>query len=176
MRIQHWLVVLAALLPTVALCGEALEQTSNQAMQRVIDQQVWKPFKQAFEGLDGEALNAIYAESVLRVTPEGLDTNGRFKQFNRSRFDANIAKGDRLVLDFWFDSRHTNSSTSYEVGFFRMAITSKAGETATYYGQFHIVLKKREGKWKIYQDWDTARIAGQLITAEHFAQKTPARF
>ena len=68
-----------------------------ESIQAEIDQTVWKPFKDAFENLDGEALNAIYAEEVLRVSPEaGMDTSSLFKQANRSRFDANIANGDYL--------------------------------------------------------------------------------
>ncbi len=146
------------------------------AVQAEIDRTVWKAFQAAFESLDGDALNAVYAESVLRVTPEGIDSDGVFKKFNSTRFNTNKANGDQISLDFWFDSRHTNLTTSYDVGFYRVGTKSSAGATSYFYGQFHIVLQKIDGNWKIVQDWDTSVIAGRAISAEEFARQEPRRF
>ena len=145
-------------------------------IQKEIDAQVWKPFQEAFQNLDGQALNDTYAEQVLRVTPGGIDTENVFKQGNLKRFTQNKADGISIGLDFWFDSRHTNSTTSYEVGFYRIGATNAAGETAYNYGQFHIVLEKIEGIWKITQDWDTTTINGQTIGSEDFAKQKPLKF
>lgn len=151
-------------------------QTATEAIQKEIDQTVWKPFQKAFETLDGDALNATYAAQVLRVTPQGIDTENAFKKGNTERFASNRANGDKINLDFWFDSRHTNETTSYEVGFYRIAFTSKEGDTQYSYGQFHIVLEKINGQWKITQDWDTTTIAGKPITAKEFDTKEALRF
>ena len=151
-------------------------QTNTEAIQKEIDQTVWKPFQKAFETLDGDALNATYADEVLRVTPQGIDTENAFKKANAERFAANKKNGDRISLDFWFDSRKTNETTSYEVGFYRIGFTSKSGETQYSYGQFHIVLQKINGQWKITQDWDTTTIAGKMITAKEFDKKEALRF
>ena len=158
------------------LATVAFADTDTADVQRVIDKTVWKAFQSAFERLDGEALNSVYADDVLRVTPDGLDNRGRFKLANKTRFQENKVRGDRIKLDFWFDSRHTNASVSYDVGFYRIRITSSSGETSSFYGQFHIVLKNIDGSWKIVQDWDTASIGGQPITAEIFGRHPPARF
>lgn len=141
-----------------------------------IDTQVWKPFKQAFETLNGEALNATYAEEVLRATPDGLDTQNAFKPKNLERFEKNKEDGVSIALDFWFDSRRTNSDTSYEVGFYRIGFTEMNGSTNFVYGQFHIVLKKIDGRWKITQDWDTTTINGKVIDSVDFSKKTPLKF
>lgn len=144
--------------------------------QALIDRTVWRLFQQAFESLDGSALNALYADRVLRVTPGGIDTTGQFKITNTTRFDANKANGDRISLDFWFDHRHTNAQVSYEVGFYRLRQTTPDGSSMSFYGQFHIVLRNIDGRWKIVQDWDTDSIAGRAITAEHFNRKQPVHF
>ena len=149
---------------------------SVESLQKEIDQFVWKPFKNAFETIDGIALNSIYADEVLRVTPDGIDTNNTFKSKNLERFIQNKKDGVSITLDFWFDSRHTNKTTSYEVGFFRIGFTSIEGKTNYSYGQFHIVLKKINGTWKITQDWDTATINGETIGAEDFEKQRPIRF
>lgn len=151
-------------------------QTSTKDIQKEIDQTVWKPFKKAFETLDGEALNNTYADNVLRVTPQGIDTDNAFKKGNVDRFLQNKKDGDQISLDFWFDDRKTNETTSYEVGFYRIGFTVK-GEKAQYsYGQFHIVLKEIDGSWKITQDWDTTIIAGQKIDKAFFERQQPQQF
>lgn len=151
-------------------------QNTTEAIQKEIDQTVWKPFQNAFETLDGDALNATYAAQVLRVTPQGIDTENAFKKGNAERFAANRKNGDKISLGFWFDSRKTNETTSYEVGFYRIGFTTKDGKTQYSYGQFHIVLQKIKGQWKITQDWDTATIAGKPITAKEFDKKEALRF
>ncbi len=151
-------------------------QNTTEAIQNEIDQTVWKPFQKAFETLDGDALNATYATQVLRVTPQGIDTENAFKKGNAERFASNRKNGDKISLDFWFDSRKTNETTSYEVGFYRIGFTSKDGETQYSYGQFHIVLQKIKGHWKITQDWDTATINGKAISKSDFEKQLPKQF
>lgn len=160
----------------VLLCLAVRAQNDIPDIQTAIDQTVWKPFQKAFETLDAKALNATYADEVLRVTPNGIDTEGSFKASNVERFDDYRAKGASIALDFWFDSRHTNKDTSYEVGFYRIGTTAKNGDTSNSYGQFHIVLKKIAGQWKITQDWDTAIINGLSITAKDFEKQNPLKF
>ncbi|MDT0605996.1 hypothetical protein [Croceitalea rosinachiae] len=149
---------------------------SVQLLQKEIDSTIWKPFQKAFETLDGEALNATYAEDVLRVTPEGIDTENSFKVKNLERFVQNKKEGISITLDFWFDSRRTNETTSYEVGFYRIGFKNSKNETTFSYGQFHIVLEKLDGQWKITQDWDTNIIKGKSIGEADFSIKRPLRF
>ncbi len=146
-----------------------------QFIQNEIDQKLWKPFTKAFESTNGIALNALYAEEVLRVTPNGIDTENNFKKANLKRFKEYKKNGTTIQLDFWFDSRKTNASTSYEVGFYRMLLANSKG-TNTIYGQFHIVLKKIDGKWKITQDWDTSSINGKAISKSDFEKQQPKQF
>ncbi len=167
---------IASLLLIALVSTTAIARSEIAEVQDEIDKTVWKTFQQAFERMDGEALNSVYADEVLRATPEGLDTQGNFKQANLTRFLENKRRGDRIALDFWLDSRRTSSTVSYDVGFYRVRVTASSGETSEFYGQFHIVLKKLNGQWKIVQDWDTTRIGGSPITAEVFEREPPAEF
>lgn len=144
-------------------------------IQKEIDFNLWKPFKAAFEELDAKKLNALYADEVLRVTPGGIDTDNLFKKGNEERLGRHRKSNTELQLDFWFDSRHTNVDTSYEVGFYRMTLTNSS-EVQTIYGQFHIVLKKSDGAWKIAQDWDTDSILGKELSKQDFDKKEPIQF
>ncbi len=79
-------------------------------LHREIDETVWRPFKAAFEARDGAALNALYAEEVLRATPDGIDTDNQFKTQNLVP-PKNPEMTVRLA--FWLESRRTNATTSY---------------------------------------------------------------
>jgi len=154
------------------LLGQAQEST---AIQKEIDSNVWKPFQEAFEALDAEKLNALYGDDVLRVTPSGIDTDNKFIAANLARFQEYKVQGVKIELDFWFDSRFSNEHTSYEVGFYSIRFV-KAKSANVVYGQFHIVLKKIDGAWKITQDWDTTTIAGEAIGANVFGKQPPLQF
>ncbi|MCH7525733.1 MAG: nuclear transport factor 2 family protein [Bacteroidetes bacterium] len=150
-------------------------QSNVETIQKEINNTVWKPFQKAFETLDADALNAIYADNVIRVTPQGIDIKNDFKIQNVKRFKDSEKIGAIIILDFWFDKRDTNETTSYEVGFYRIASTIN-GETSYSYGQFHIVLKKINGNWKITQDWDTATINGHTLGKTDFEKQQPIEF
>lgn len=152
-----------------------LAQTNSIEIQQHIDKTVWASFQKAYEARDADALNAIYAKDVIRVTPNGIDTKDDFKHKNIENFKASKESKTEIKLDFWFDSRHTNEDTSYEVGFYKIGLTTN-GKTQHIYGQFHIVLKKIEGVWKITQDWDTTTINGHKISEEDFNKKEPIDF
>ena len=148
---------------------------NSKLIQEEIDLNLWKPFKASFENLNAEELNSLYAEEVLRVTPNGIDTENNFHGANTERLAGHQKRNTDLQLDFWFDSRHTNETTSYEVGFYRMILTN-TDAIDTIYGQFHIVLKKIGGKWKITQDWDTGSINGTSLSKEDFEKQIPMQF
>ncbi|MCC1483657.1 nuclear transport factor 2 family protein [Winogradskyella immobilis] len=150
-------------------------QSNAKSIQNEIDKTVWKPFQNAFETLDASALNAIYADKTLRVTPQGIDTEEAYKLGNIERFKASKTNKVSIKLDFWFDSRFTNKTTSYEVGFYRIRATVN-GSVNDSYGQFHIVLKKINGQWKITQDWDTTTINGHALNKDDFETHAPLKF
>ena len=153
-----------------------IAQIDPTSIQKEIDTTLWRSFQEAFESLDAVALNTLYADDVLRVTPDGIDTVNKFKERNLQSFEASRLSGTRIALDFWLDDRKTTEDTSYEVGFYRIGITPKDKETVYNYGQFHIVLKKIDGHWKIVQDWDTETLLGKEITAVDFKRKESWRF
>ncbi|WP_282125056.1 hypothetical protein [Marinifilum flexuosum] len=151
----------------MCISGLSSAQINMERIQKDINQSVWKEFKSAFERIDAIALNNLYADQTLRVTPNGIDTENSFKTANVERFQMLKEKAAIVKLDFWFESRHTNLNTSYEVGYYKIA-TKIDDETSIHYGQFHIVLKKISNTWKIVQDWDTTIINGQKVGKKEF--------
>ena len=158
------------------LYGMVAQAGDEETWQKEIDEQVWKVFIEAYESADIDAYNALYTEDVLRVTPAGIDTEGRFKEENKQHFKNRKADNAVSTLDFWFEHRQTNHDTSYEVGFFDISYTHDSGEEDHFLGQFHIVLKKIDGVWKITQDWDSDFVRNAKVSADDFSLKTPVEF
>ena len=171
-KMKHISVFTLFFLTTASL----LSQSSSLEIQREIDREVWVPFHRAFEAMDATTFNNLYADEVIRVTPAGIDTEETFKEKNKERFRQGKAKGTTRKLDFWFESRHTDQHTSYEVGLFKITSSDPGSESITFYGQFHIVIEQIDGEWKITQDWDSDQLNGQKITEEDFNKQEPIIF
>ena len=60
--------ILTAAVAFLATAGYA--EVDSTALHEEIDRTVWRAFQNAFERMDGEALNSVYANEVLRVTPD----------------------------------------------------------------------------------------------------------
>jgi len=73
-------------------------QTSVVEIQKHIDKTVWAPFQKAYEAKDADALNIIYADEVIRVTPNGIDTDGVFKRKNVESFKVSQENFIKLGL------------------------------------------------------------------------------
>ena len=72
-----------------------------------------------------------------------------------------------MDIDFTFYQRQAKESVAYEIGVFKITMNGPNGPRA-FYGQFHVVLNKIEGEWKIAQDWDGSEVFGEAVTEEHF--------
>ncbi|NRB53101.1 MAG: nuclear transport factor 2 family protein [Saprospiraceae bacterium] len=135
--------------------------------QAEIDQEIWLPFTQAYQDFDGKAFNALHSDDVLRVGPWGIRQGVDYKQSNLSGYRKNKKAGKQRKIFFWLEHRQTTSELSYEVGYYKVSITSQAG-TTDHYARFHVLIRKIDSQWKIVQDWDTSSINGHQVTAEDF--------
>lgn len=144
---------------------KAQESTNPETAQQ-IDAQVWEPFKKAYATKDGELYNSIHSDDVMRVTKQGILLGEAYKERNRKMF---AVKGrPRRTIDFVFEHRIHSEEVAYEVGYYKLDYYKEDKVDKTYYGRFHVVLKKIDGVWKISQDWDTSNINGLEVTAKDF--------
>ncbi|MCB9316646.1 MAG: nuclear transport factor 2 family protein [Lewinellaceae bacterium] len=141
----------------------------DSLVQAEIDAQIWRPFIQAYNSFDADRYNALHTADVLRGGPWGLVTGDAYFQNNISRFAKSKAAGLQRKIAFTFEHRVHQDTVAYEVGYYRVEISEKASnEPITSYGQFHVVLKKVQGGWKIAQDWDAGNLNGERITSDVF--------
>ncbi|MEP1035315.1 nuclear transport factor 2 family protein [Ekhidna sp.] len=146
--------------------------TFSQETQAEIDNQIWIPFTKAWESNDGAGYNAIHSDDVWRINPGRLLVGDEYKKRNTDRMQGQISNS---IIEFSFETRTSNGTNAYEVGYYR--ITRKADSGAQYFvGRFHVALRKIDGAWKITQDWDTGEINGVKLTAESLSNREFTHF
>jgi hypothetical protein len=154
------------LLFTAIIPATHVAAQDNKAIETEINHQIWKPFKQSYESRNWQVFNNLHSDEVLRITDKGLRVGNEYKLSNKNSFER---KSDvNRTIDFSFFQRATNDTISYEVGIYRITYHKPGVSIPSSYGQFHVVLKKINGLWKIVQDFDSADVNGKIVTEEDF--------
>ena len=164
--------VLITALCSLMIATYAQKATSNEKLEAEVNEQVWKPFKKAFEARDGKQFNALHTDDVMRIsTWSGIKVGKEYKDAIEQSYQKE--DGRKRTIDFWLEHRFYRENAGYEVGYYRIITEEEGKAPRAHYARFHIVLKKVNGSWKIAQDWDVSNINGQEVTEEDFAKGTP---
>jgi ketosteroid isomerase-like protein len=161
MKLRIHIYALLVLCIPIELVGQ---DESNPVME--INSQVWQAFKTAYEARDSEAFKAIHTKDVLRINDGGIKTAELyFKSIDNWQSPVN---GMGVIIDFAFENRQYYLDTAYETGYYRVIAVRAEKKLDTFYGQFHVVLKKVENQWRIAQDFDTETVGGKKIDKSFF--------
>lgn len=137
-----------------------------QDFQEEINDQVWKPFIESFNNLDTDSFMALHSKDVVRSPRDSkilLNWDEYFKLHKES--DMREKKGGATrTIDLRFTERISNPSQAIDIGIYRATVTTKDGKSAsyTYYGRFHVVLRKEGSTWKILVDTDSSSGVSEL--------------
>jgi len=155
--------------------GLAFSQSNvnNEAIERKVNEQVWKPFKEAFDSRNWKKFNNLHTDDVLRVSKWGIKLGSEYKESVVRSYSKKDAP--KRTIDFRLEQRIYSINIGYEVGYYRIKYDLANDETKVSYAQFHVLLKKKNGKWKIAQDWDSDQINGASVTADDFAKGIPLK-
>lgn len=146
-----------------------MAQSTDNASEEV-NEQVWQAFKTAYEARDSEAFKALHTDDVLRVNDSGVQTaDVYFTSIDNWR---KLPEGMNMMIDFAFENRQYFQDAGYEVGYYRVVVTRGESQRDIYYGQFHVVLQKEDGTWKIAQDFDTNTVSGKAVDKSFFDNAT----
>lgn len=127
-----------------------------QSEQEAINKDVWLNFMQAYENKNASLFNQIHTDDVLRVSPDRnmIHIGQEYKDRNLETFNRWTERKIRQKIEFSFLSRTQKRDWAYETGIFKLTRYQR-GQSQTYYGKFHVTLKKIDSTWKIYIDSDT---------------------
>ena len=141
---------------TVLLLFSNLILSQKQNLQKEINEQVWKPFINAFNNNDNEAFSSVHSKDLIRVTQDDKMIIGYDQYFKKLPDSVRRAWSDwKKNIELRFIQRIASVDKAFEVGYYKTSTTnSKTGEERTGYGKFHVLLRKENGVWKILMDAD----------------------
>lgn len=127
----------------------------------------WKKFYKAFETLDYTLMAEIHSEDLVRVSggKRILDYDTYITNY-KAGFERDKAVRQTSAISLRFFERINNDNNASERGIYKMVRNKGKGNEQAYYGQFHVLLKKSDGVWKITMDYDSSE--GGTIGEEQY--------
>ncbi|NMH89430.1 DUF4440 domain-containing protein [Flavivirga algicola] len=120
-----------------------------------INVQIWSNFKKSFESLDYKLFESLHSNDLIRVN------GGNYKSIrNKDAYLGNYKerwKNNSLkqTISFRFLERISKDGMASERGFYKFTINPDSENQKSYYGKFHVILRKEESLWKILIDYDS---------------------
>jgi ketosteroid isomerase-like protein len=162
--VRIMLIVMTTLL-SASVCAQHLQQEINE--------QVWKPFITSFNSFDTEGFMAVHSRDVIRSPRDAkvlLSWDEYFKQQQAGDKKQKENGGTRLI-ELRFTERIANTKQAIDVGIYKTTVSNKEGKTMSFYGRFHVVLRKEGSDWKILVDTDSSE--GNTIDEKDFMAASP---
>jgi ketosteroid isomerase-like protein len=148
-------------------------QANGQTIQDEINRQVWKPFIESYNNHDTDGFMAVHSKEVIRSprdANQALNWNQYREQMKLGDLQEKNSKSNRQ-LELRFTERIANENSAMEVGIYKGTSTDKEGNVRTFYGRFHVALRKENGTWKILVDTDSSE--GRTIGEKDFLKALP---
>jgi ketosteroid isomerase-like protein len=157
----------------VTVCALFCSSVFSQTPQQEINSEVWKPFLSSFNNRDTRAFMDVHSKQVVRAPRDSKVVWNWDEYFQaQERGDKNEkASRNKRELELRFTERLANKDLAVEVGVYKTTYIQQNGSRKSYYGRFHVVLRKENGIWKILVDTDSTE--GNTITEEHFLAGQP---
>lgn len=160
-------------IPLIIWLTCTVAQVTGQSIQQAINDQVWKPFISAYNNRDTDGFMAVHSKDVVRSPRDAkmvLNWNEYFEQQKRGDEQGKIS-GNKRQLGLRFTERIAKDNQAMEVGIYKVIISDKTGTIRTFYGRFHVALRKEIDIWKILVDTDSSE--GNSVDEHDYMQASP---
>jgi ketosteroid isomerase-like protein len=147
-------------------CMPAAAQNNN--LTKEINEQVWKPFIKGLGNKDDETFRSVHSKDVVRVIRDNNDIFGYDKYFQKLPDSIKAKRADwSSTIELRFTQRIAAGDKAFETGYYKTTSTNRTtGEVRKGIGQFHVLLRKENGTWKIVMDADTSEGANEEVFAK----------
>lgn len=127
----------------------------NKTELQAINTQVWSNFTKAFETLNAELFASIHSDSLIRVGGDNQVLRRKTEYINgyKTRWQNKTLK---RTISFRFLERIADSQSASELGIYKLTIDPNTPKAVSYYGKFHVILRKEHGVWKLLVDYDSS--------------------
>lgn len=146
------LLLITLLLPLILLSSLVFSQTN---IQKEINEQVWKPFISTFSNNDQKGFAAVHSKDIIRVLQDDGKIWGHTQYFPADKQDNGAQQ--RRDIELRFIQRIAENEKAFEIGYYKTTMYAPDGSPRSFYGKFHVVLRKEAGIWKILVDADTSK-------------------
>jgi len=117
---------------------------------------VWVKFCKAFKTKDHQLFADIHSKNLIRIAGGSQISNyDVYMEGNKAYMERSKNKNVTESISLRFFERVSNDSIASERGVFKVVRNKNKPEERIYYGQFHVLLKKENGSWKIFMDYDS---------------------
>jgi ketosteroid isomerase-like protein len=144
-----------------------------QAVQHEINEQVWKLFIKNFNEQNTDGFMAVHSKNVVR-SPRDTKVVWNWDEYYKNQKEGDErgkAASSNRQLELRFTERINSTSNAVEVGIYKTSVTRPDGTSRSFYGRFHVVLRKENGIWKILVDTDSSE--GKTISEKEFLAASP---
>ena len=141
----------------------------GQDLQKAINDQVWIPFTNSFNERNTEAFMAVHSKDLIRA-PRDSKVVQNFEEYKKEN-QLGESRTSKRSIELRFTERIASETQAYEVGIYKTTSTNSKGESRSFYGKFHVVLRKESGTWKILVDSDSSE--GGTIGEKDFLAARP---
>lgn len=144
-----------------------------QNFQKEINEEVWKPFISSFTALDTDKFMSVHSKDVVRSPRDAkvLQSWDEYYKQQRASDNRHRQDGSSRSIELRFTERIANSKQAIDVGIYKTSVTNKDGKSASFFGRFHVVMRKEGEVWKILVDTDSSE--GNTISEKEFMAATP---
>lgn len=146
------------LLLTLLIFSAKTGFSQADSLQKEINQQVWKPFIQAFNNLDTKGFMQVHSKEMSRVIQDGNLIYGydRYSKEMESGNESTKKANQKRALELRFTQRIAVDDKAFEVGYYKFSAIQPDGTSRNGYGKFHVLLRRENGTWKILMDADAS--------------------
>jgi ketosteroid isomerase-like protein len=120
-----------------------------------INTHVWIPFTKSYETYDYSLFSSIHSQELVRISADGKSIKA-FPEYIESYKNRWKNSEKKQTISFRFIERIVNNAFASERGIYKLTVNLNTSEEKSYYGKFHVLLKRVNGKWKIIMDYDSS--------------------
>ena len=144
-----------------------------QDLQKEINDRVWKPFISSFNSFNTEGFMAVHSRDVVRSPRDAkiLQTWDEYFKQQQAGDKRQKESGGSRSIELRFTERIANAKQAIDVGIYKTTSTNKDGKSASFYGRFHVVMRKEGSVWKILVDTDSSE--GKTIGEKEYMAAQP---
>lgn len=137
----------------------------KDSLQKEINEQVWKPFIKAFSQADTDVFMTVHSKDMTRVLQDSKIVRNYDEYYlQNKRGDERAKQGNRKRnIELRFIQRIAGNGRGFEVGYYKTTYIAADGKSQSFYGKFHVLLRKEDGKWKILMDADAQEKTDEAV-------------